>query len=116
MRATNRTAVLPNSVGGAKVKNGSLTATDFKAGQLPQGRRATRVRRHAGDAGGRSVWWSWTAARGGVVSFDTCGAEFDTLLAVYTGDRVDALTKVASNDDLPTARPPDLPYFCDNGR
>lgn len=54
---------------------------------------------HAGEAGGRSVWWSWTATTDGLVTFDTIGSDFDTLLAVYTGSAVDALTLVAENDD-----------------
>jgi hypothetical protein len=32
---------------------------------------------------------------------DTLGSSFDTLLAVYTGTSVSALTAVASNDDSP---------------
>jgi hypothetical protein len=55
--------------------------------------------RHAGNAGGRSVWWTWTAPASGTVTIDTAGSNFDTLLAVYTGTSVSALTPVASNDD-----------------
>jgi hypothetical protein len=51
---------------------------------------------HAGGAGGRSVWWSWTAPRNGAVYFDMCGSDFDPLFAVYTGVAVDALTEVTS--------------------
>ena len=47
---------------------------------------------------GHSVWWSWTAPSDGDVTVDTCGSDFDTLLAVYTGDSVEALTPVAFND------------------
>lgn len=54
---------------------------------------------HAGGPGGRSVWWSWTAPASGTVVFDTFGSDFNTLLAVYTGSAVDALTLVAGNDD-----------------
>jgi hypothetical protein len=54
---------------------------------------------HAGDAGGNSVWWQWTAPTGGAMGFDTFGSDFDTLLAVYTGSSLDALTLVGSNDD-----------------
>jgi hypothetical protein len=53
---------------------------------------------HAGDAGGRSVWWSWTAPFTGSVIIRTTGSSFDTLLAVYTGDAVATLTVVAAND------------------
>jgi hypothetical protein len=49
--------------------------------------------------GGASVWFSWTAVSDGAASFDTFGSGFDTVLAVYTGSRVDALVEVASNDD-----------------
>jgi photosystem II stability/assembly factor-like uncharacterized protein len=54
---------------------------------------------HGGDIGGKSVWYRWTAPGNGVVNFDTLGSEFDTLLGVYTGTVVSALTLVASNDD-----------------
>jgi hypothetical protein len=54
---------------------------------------------HAGNPGGASVWFKWTAPRNGEVSVDTCDSSFDTLLAVYTGGKVDDLTPVASNDD-----------------
>ncbi|HST68123.1 MAG TPA: hypothetical protein VLI94_00520 [Solirubrobacterales bacterium] len=54
---------------------------------------------HAGDAGGSSVWFKWTAPRSGPVSVDTCGSGFDTLLAVYTGGTIAGLTPVQSNDN-----------------
>ena len=34
---------------------------------------------HAGNAGGASLWWSWTAPATGTVTFDTQGSDFDTL-------------------------------------
>jgi hypothetical protein len=54
---------------------------------------------HAGDAGGASVWYHWTAPKDGRVTFATQGSTVDTLLAVYTGSKVSALAEVASNDD-----------------
>ena len=54
---------------------------------------------HAGNAGTGSVWWSWTAPAAGEVVLRTDGSTFDTLLAVYTGSAVNALTLVAANDD-----------------
>ncbi len=54
---------------------------------------------HAGNSGGHSVWWTWTAPSSGLVTIDTHGSNFDTLLAVYTGTSVSSLTRVASNDD-----------------
>ena len=55
---------------------------------------------HAGNPGGASVWYSWTAPGDGAVTADTVGSNFDTLLAVYTGSAVNGLTPVASNDDI----------------
>ncbi|MCP5516901.1 MAG: S8 family serine peptidase [Verrucomicrobiales bacterium] len=57
---------------------------------------------HGGNEGGRSVWWSWKAPESGVLELDTEGSDFDTLLGLYEGSRVDRLTTVASNDDART--------------
>ncbi len=54
---------------------------------------------HAGNAGGASLWYRWTAPTTGIATFTTCGSGFDTLLAAYTGSSVGALTEAASNDD-----------------
>ncbi len=53
----------------------------------------------AGDIGGASVWWSWKAPRSETTTISTYGSDFDTLLGVYTGTSVSALTTIASNDD-----------------
>ena len=55
---------------------------------------------HAGDAGGKSIWYRWTAPSSGTATFDTVGSSFDTLLGIYTGGSVGALTTIASNDDI----------------
>jgi len=60
---------------------------------------------HVGISGGASVWYRWTAPASGSVTMTTAGSNFDTLLAVYTGSSVNALTSIASNDD---ASPSDL--------
>ncbi len=54
---------------------------------------------HAGKQGGRSVWVGWRAPGDGVVWLDTRGSGFDTLLAVYRGSAVNALTPVVSDED-----------------
>ena len=53
---------------------------------------------HAGNSGGASIWWYWTAPATGQMTIDTFGSSFDTLLAVYTGSSVGSLTPIASND------------------
>jgi hypothetical protein len=55
---------------------------------------------HAGNAGGHSVWWKWVAPVTGSVAVNTIGSDFDTLLGVYTGSSVSALTWIASGDDI----------------
>src|SRR5439155_1190198 len=54
---------------------------------------------HNGNAGGKSIWYRWTAPSSGTATIDTIGSAFDTLLAVYTGTAVSALTRIASDDD-----------------
>lgn len=54
----------------------------------------------AGDNGGRSIWYSWTAPAAGVVTVNTAGSDFDTVLAAYTGSAVNGLAKLSENDDF----------------
>jgi hypothetical protein len=58
---------------------------------------------HGGNSGGASVWWSWKAPSAGTVTISTAGSGFDTVLGVYTGSSVSALTEVASDDDDPNS-------------
>lgn len=59
---------------------------------------------HAGDTGGKSIWWKWVSPVTGTVSFDTFGSNFDTVLAVYTGTSVSHLTAVSSNNDATNSK------------
>ena len=58
---------------------------------------------HAGNSGGKSVWWKWTANKSDLLIIDTEGSTFDTTLGVYTGNNVSLLTEVASDDDSGTS-------------
>lgn len=55
---------------------------------------------HADALQSGSVWWSWTAPASGSITISTQGSNFDTVLAVYTGDSVGNLVEVSSNDDI----------------
>lgn len=55
--------------------------------------------RHGGKAGGHSLWFTWKAPASGVATFDTRGSDIDTVLAVYTGTDLNALTMVRDADD-----------------
>ena len=77
-----------------------LTGESFSTtGANPTATKETGEPNHAGNAGGKSVWWSWTAPVSATVTIGTTGSGFDTVLGVYTGNAVDALTPIASNDD-----------------
>ena len=47
-----------------------------------------------------SIWYKWTTAYNRPVTFTLSGSSYDTVLAVYTGSTVFALTLVARNDDF----------------
>lgn len=53
----------------------------------------------AGNAGGKSGWLEWTAPASGTCIIDLSVSSFDTLLGVYTGVSVGALTLVIADDD-----------------
>ena len=73
--------------------------TDSVSGLNKEATKEANEPNHAGNAGGASVWYRWTAPASGVAKLSTCGSDFDTLLAAYTGDAVGTLVEVASNDD-----------------
>jgi hypothetical protein len=51
------------------------------------------------NAGGKSVWFRWTAPYTGTVTINTDGSNFDTILAFYRGSLLGSLTHLASDDD-----------------
>lgn len=66
--------------------------------------RATKERGepvHAGNGGGKSVWYRWIAPASGSFNVSTVGSNFDTLLAIYTGSSVNALTQIGQSDNAP---------------
>jgi len=73
--------------------NSSVLGTNIGATQQAGEPNAANV------SGGRSVWWTWTAPASGTVAISTMGSDFDTTLGVYTGSAVNALTRIAANDD-----------------
>ncbi len=52
-----------------------------------------------GLSGGKSVWWTWTAAVNGTTFVTTSGSNYDTTLGIYRGTAVHSLSFVAANDD-----------------
>jgi hypothetical protein len=92
----NRAALANDSFAGAQ----SATSLPFAAGPLPTG--------FAGEAGepvpscapiGKTLWWRFTPSTNMQVTADTAGSGFDTVLAVYRGTALDALTQTGCDDD-----------------
>ena len=79
----------------ALVSSGSISIADRNASATTQALEPTI----AGDVVSRSVWYSWTAPFTGPVTVSTAGSSFDTLLGVFTGTALGALTSIAENDD-----------------
>lgn len=48
---------------------------------------------------GRSVWWKYTPQASGTADFDTILTGGDTEMAIYTGESLAGLTKIAYNSD-----------------
>jgi uncharacterized repeat protein (TIGR01451 family)/uncharacterized delta-60 repeat protein len=78
------------AVGASGSINGSNIGATKETGEPPT---------IAGNAGGASVWYTWTAPANMTVSFATVGSDFDTIMGVYTGNSITALTVVGENDD-----------------
>jgi Ca2+-binding RTX toxin-like protein len=80
----------------------TLSGTSFfTTGLNVNGTKQTGELNHAGNSGGKSIWWSWTAPSSGAVTVSTAGSSFDTLLGVYTGSSVSGLATVSSNNNDP---------------
>jgi hypothetical protein len=52
-------------------------------------------------AGDHSVWYGWTAPFSGSVSIETCQANIDSIVAVYTVSQLGNLTRVTDNNNHP---------------
>ena len=74
--------------GSSSVISGTNDGATQESGEPTQGR-----------GGGHTAWFTWTAPSSGSTTIDTIGSALDTVVAVYTGTRVDRLTLVGYDDD-----------------
>jgi hypothetical protein len=95
-RVFNTTSVSNNSFTKPYILNG---ASGVISGGNTGANKETGEAAHAGNAGGKSIWYSWTPATSGTATFTTAGSLFDTVMGVYTGTTVAATTVVGANDD-----------------
>lgn len=54
---------------------------------------------HGGNSPAHSIWFAYVPSRSGHLGLNTHTSNYDTVLAVYTGATLTALTRVAGNDD-----------------
>ncbi|HEX2751272.1 MAG TPA: hypothetical protein VHM91_24895, partial [Verrucomicrobiales bacterium] len=73
----------------------TLPVTGTNAGATKE----TGEANHGNNAGGSSVWFSWTATVTGYYRVDLAGSSYDTELGIYTGTSVDTTVMLAQNDD-----------------
>jgi hypothetical protein len=82
---------------------GAIFIPDNTAGLFANNLLATRETSEplhfSSGAGAKSLWWRWTAPSNMSVTITTDGSIFDTVLAVYTGAAVNALTLVVRDND-----------------
>ena len=102
----NADLVFPN---GCEVPNNNAFASGAAAGSLPLTFISNTVNAtvEAGEpaptcagAGGHSVWYTFTPTVTATVQADTLTSDFDTVIAVYTGSSINALTSVGCNDQF----------------
>lgn len=79
--------------------SGATTANTFRATREPGEPSHT-----PGDNGslspGHTIWFRWQPSASGGTVIKTKGSDFDTILAIYTGNSINALTRVEFNDDV----------------
>lgn len=78
--------------------SGSITGTTVSATR--EAGEPTPLATTVWGTTGKSIWYSWTAPATGPVNFTTQGSSYDTMLALYRGSAITALTTLAANDDV----------------
>jgi hypothetical protein len=81
--------------GGNATVNGTTLAATREAGE-PDHSTDTDGASWLGD---HSVWYRWTAPFTGPVELNTCTTNIDSILAVYTGSSLGALSRVVDNNN-----------------
>ncbi len=96
VRVTNATLQFTDAFGAmVNLANSSGAGTGNNSGATLESGEP----QHANKDAGRSVWIGWQPSVNGIATISLAGSSFDTLLAVYTGTSVGALTPVASDED-----------------
>ncbi|MDQ6630505.1 MAG: hypothetical protein M3Y82_01965, partial [Verrucomicrobiota bacterium] len=87
-----------NNFGGFNVATSGSAMTTVTGSNVGATRQAGEPF-HYSNFGGKSVWWKWTPSLSGTATVSTRNSDFDTILAVYTGNLINNLSLIANNDD-----------------
>ena len=94
------TVIIPTANSGTTA--GSGDTLDTSSGSIDLGSNLSGAgqiaRRNAPPSVGEDRWFAWRSPGSGIVTFDTAGSTFDTVLTIYTGT-ADNLTEIATDDD-----------------
>ena len=76
-------------------------ATTSVPGTTKDATRETGEPDHSSDSwsGDHTVWYSWTAPHTGDWTVNTCQSAIDSILAVYAGSELNALSRLANNNN-----------------
>jgi hypothetical protein len=77
--------------------SGTLDGTNLGANKEPSEESHDPL----GTVGGGSVWYQWQAPASGIATITTAGSNYDSMLAVYTGNSVESTTVVLQTDGTP---------------
>jgi hypothetical protein len=72
---------------------------------------------HVSSASGRSAWWRWTASANGFCTIETIRTDgfVNTGIAIYTGNALNSLTRIAANDNVAGAFTSKVTFFATAG-
>ncbi|MBI4393846.1 MAG: S8 family serine peptidase [Euryarchaeota archaeon] len=95
----------PSGCSGGPANNCFASATTMSAGGQTITQSSVGATTETGEPApcgsiGGTVWFNWTPTTSGTATFETAGSNFDTVLAVYTGSSLTALTNLNCNDDI----------------
>ncbi len=79
----------------ARLRGSNLAIRSVNTGATPDGPALAAFPATA------TLWWEWTPTLTTNVRLSTDGSSYDTLVGVFTGTDLSALTPIASNDDEP---------------
>lgn len=87
----------PSDTFAGRVNLGGAGSVDIASNNLASSMEAGEP--NPGNLSGASVWYEWTPTTTGWYTIHTVGSSFDTVLGLFTGSNVNALSQLGYSDD-----------------